>query len=213
MFKVSYKTCFYRSLTYYPHFHSTDEYAYYLGHPEDFLEDSIMKQMTAASWAENVSHIFIDEAHCVVTWSADFRPKYRELDRLRAIFPKAAIVAVTATATVKVQKKITRILRMNNVSVISGLNDRPNIKYIVKKRLPQSGRNASAEQSYRGVFLPYLNDLKEKRELFPKTVIYTGLKWCGVGCEVGVNVLTDGKVTSQGTKEIAQFHAPLTAKV
>ena len=186
---------------------------YYLGHPEDFLEDRTMKNMAKAPWTKKVSHIFIDEDHCVVTWSKDFRPKYRDLDRLRAIFPDAALVAVTATATKRMQEEICRILAMKKVSIISSIVDRPNIKYIVKTRPPQSGRNASAEQSYNSVFLPYLHELKAKQGMFPKTVIYTGLKWCGVGSEVGVNLLTDGNITSEGTSEMAQFHAPLTAKV
>ena len=168
--------------------------------------------MTKASWAKKVTHIFIEEAHCVATWSQNFRPKYRELDRLRAVFPNAAVVAVTATATLKMQQEICRILAMKKIITVSSMIDRPNIKYIVKVRPPQTGRNRSAEQSYNAVFLPYLNELKVNED-FKKTVIYTGLKWCGVGSEIGVQVLTDGNTSSEVVKEIAQFHAPLTAKV
>ena len=58
-----------------------------LGHPEHFLEDKIIRDMTKASWAKKVTHKFIIKAHCVVTWSQNFQPKYHKLDRLTAMFP------------------------------------------------------------------------------------------------------------------------------
>ena len=128
--------------------------SYILGYPEHFLQDQTIREMTKASWAKKVTHIFIEEAHCVATWSQNFRPKYRELDRLRAVFPNAAVVAVTATATLKMQQEICRILAMKKIITVSSMIDRPNIKYIVKVRPPQTGRNRSAEQSYNAVLLP-----------------------------------------------------------
>jgi ATP-dependent DNA helicase RecQ len=60
----------------------------------------------------NVSLIAIDEAHCVSLWGHDFRPAYLELHRLKTYFPKATIMALTATATPKVISDIQEILEM-----------------------------------------------------------------------------------------------------
>ena len=71
---------------------------------------------------------------------------YWEFDRLRAVFPNAAVVTVTETATLKMGQEISRILAMRKAVTISSMIDRPNIKYVVKVRPPQIGRNRSAEQ-------------------------------------------------------------------
>ena len=183
---------------------------YFLGHPEDFLSRDTIKEFTSAPWAESVSFIFIDEAHCAVQWSDNFRPKYRDLDILRDVFPKAAIIALTATATVKMQSEICRLLNMRKTVLVSGQLDRSNIKYHVQQRPSQSGKAGGA---YTSVFAPILQDLKTKGIEYPKTIIYTGLKWCGFGGELGVKVLTSGELSSVGVPEVAQFHAPLTSKV
>src|SRR5207237_2630409 len=47
----------------------------------------------------NVRTFAIDEAHCISHWGHDFRPEYRQLNRLRELFPDASIHAYTATAT------------------------------------------------------------------------------------------------------------------
>lgn len=77
-----------------------NEVLYILGHPENFLEKTTFCTFTKASWSKYVTHIFVDEAHCVLQWGEEtFRPKYRELHNLKAVFPEALFVAVTATAT------------------------------------------------------------------------------------------------------------------
>ncbi|MEQ1933201.1 MAG: RecQ family ATP-dependent DNA helicase [Fimbriimonadaceae bacterium] len=56
--------------------------------------------------------IAIDEAHCISQWGHDFRPEYRQLSRLRELFPEVSIQAFTATATPKVRTDIGRQLGM-----------------------------------------------------------------------------------------------------
>src|SRR5687767_1067344 len=58
-----------------------------------------------------LSFFAIDEAHCISEWGHDFRPEYRELRRLRSLFPDVPIGAFTATATRRVQSDIVEIGR------------------------------------------------------------------------------------------------------
>ena len=54
----------------------------------------------------NVSLIAVDEAHCISLWGFDFRPPYREIPEFRELLPEVPMIALTATATEKVQEDI-----------------------------------------------------------------------------------------------------------
>ena len=76
--------------------------------------------------------IAIDEAHCISEWGHDFRPDYRTLAELRALFPHTPVMALTATATERVQRDIVEQLRLDNCRrFVSGF-DRPNLTYRVE---------------------------------------------------------------------------------
>ena len=76
--------------------------------------------------------IAIDEAHCISEWGHDFRPDYRALAELRDLFPQTPIMALTATATERVQRDIVEQLRLNDCRrFVSGF-DRPNLTYRVR---------------------------------------------------------------------------------
>ena len=59
-----------------------------------------------ASGAAPVRFVAIDEAHCISQWGHDFRPEYRQLGRLRELFPGVSLHAFTATATARVRRDI-----------------------------------------------------------------------------------------------------------
>ncbi|HLW64951.1 MAG TPA: DNA helicase RecQ [Gemmataceae bacterium] len=82
----------------------------------------------------DVHAIAIDEAHCISHWGHDFRPEYRQLARLRELFPQAGVHAYTATATEKVRQDIAKQLNLRNPAVIVGNFDRPNLTYRILPR-------------------------------------------------------------------------------
>ncbi len=83
---------------------------------------------------KKVSFIAVDEAHCISHWGHDFRPEYRELGRLKEVFPSVAIHAYTATATPPVREDIARQLKLRDPRVLVGSFDRPNLVYRVRRR-------------------------------------------------------------------------------
>ena len=186
------------------------EFKYLVGHPEDFLEKGTIDVMRTSKWAKTLKTIVVDEAHCAVQWSKDFRKKYRDIEQLRSIFPEASMLALTGTASVKMQRDIVRILNMGNVQVHSAQVDRGNIKYSCEKRPSNS---VGVESSYTAVFKPLLQELKERETEFPKTVIYTSLQWCGFGMNLSVKMLSPDQVTLAGVPEVSQYHAHLLPKV
>ena len=74
-----------------------------------------------------VDCIAIDEAHCISEWGHDFRPEYRQLAKVRAAFPNACCVALTATATPRVREDIRNSLSIEDRSEYIGSFNRPNL--------------------------------------------------------------------------------------
>lgn len=74
-----------------------------------------------------LSAIAIDEAHCISQWGHDFRPEYRQLVTVRRRFPAAVCVALTATATPRVQEDIQATLDFRHENAFVASFDRPNL--------------------------------------------------------------------------------------
>ena len=82
-----------------------------------------------------ISFFAIDEAHCISEWGHDFRPEYRRLRPIiNAICPKLPVIALTATATVKVQKDIMKNLEIQDAKVFKSSFDRSNLYYEVRPK-------------------------------------------------------------------------------
>ena len=82
-----------------------------------------------------ISFYAIDEAHCISEWGHDFRPEYRRLRPIiDAIGQKVPVIALTATATPKVQQDIQKNLNMMDASVFLSSFNRPNLYYEVRAK-------------------------------------------------------------------------------
>ncbi len=76
----------------------------------------------------------IDEAHCISEWGHDFRPEYRQLRLIRESFPDIPIIALTATATPKVQEDIITQLSLKDCKKYIASFNRENLAYTVRPK-------------------------------------------------------------------------------
>jgi len=88
-----------------------------------------------ADWLRQVplSFFAIDEAHCISQWGHDFRPEYRQLGRLRALFPDHPIAAFTASATQQVRHDIVDQLHLRDPLKSVSSFRRENLRYFVRE--------------------------------------------------------------------------------
>src|ERR1700744_1503992 len=83
----------------------------------------------------HVSFVAVDEAHCISEWGHDFRPEYRKIRQVISnIGEDIPIIALTATATPKVQQDIQKNLQMNNATVYKSSFNRSNLFYEVRAK-------------------------------------------------------------------------------
>ncbi len=98
--------------------------------PETLLKSEILELVSELK----VDCFTIDEAHCISEWGHDFRPEYRQLSRVRAYFPKAVFLAMTATATPRVREDIRKNLEIAVSNQLIASFNRENLFYEVIPR-------------------------------------------------------------------------------
>lgn len=101
--------------------------------PERLMTDEFLSLLQDV----RIGMFAIDEAHCISQWGPDFRPEYLQLSRLRQLFPKIPLIALTATADSATREDIIRSLSLQRAaSYVAGFN-RPNIQYtLIEKQKP-----------------------------------------------------------------------------
>ncbi len=82
-----------------------------------------------------ISFYAVDEAHCISEWGHDFRPEYRRINPLVNEIGKAPVIALTATATPKVQSDIQKNLGMTHARVFKSSFNRPNLYYEIRPKV------------------------------------------------------------------------------
>ena len=93
---------------------------------------------------ENISFVAVDEAHCISEWGHDFRPEYRRIkEMVQSINSEIPIIALTATATPKVQSDITKNLAMKDVNIFVSSFNRDNLYYEMR---PKSSKDQTIKE-------------------------------------------------------------------
>lgn len=83
----------------------------------------------------NISFYAVDEAHCISEWGHDFRPEYRRIRSMVQEIGRAPIIALTATATPKVQSDIKKNLGIADATIFKSSFNRPNLYYEVRDKI------------------------------------------------------------------------------
>lgn len=98
--------------------------------------ESLTKQETVDFLRSiTVSFVAVDEAHCISEWGHDFRPEYRKIRQvINNIRENISVIALTATATPKVQNDIQKNLHMTNANLFKSSFNRSNLYYEVKPK-------------------------------------------------------------------------------
>lgn len=97
--------------------------------------ESLTKAENIAMLKEiKISFYAVDEAHCISEWGHDFRPEYRRIRNIIEEISIAPIIALTATATPKVQSDIIRNLGMTDATVFKSSFNRPNLYYEIRDK-------------------------------------------------------------------------------
>lgn len=89
----------------------------------------------------DISFFAIDEAHCISEWGHDFRPEYRRIRPMIAEIGEYPVIALTATATPKVQHDIQKNLGILNAKVFKSSFNRPNLYYEVRTKTKDVDRD------------------------------------------------------------------------
>lgn len=90
-------------------------------------ETLMMEKTREMLKARKIDCFTIDEAHCISEWGHDFRPEYRQMAKVRQDFPEAVCIALTATATPRVQEDIKNSLNLKDSEAFISSFDRPNL--------------------------------------------------------------------------------------
>ena len=100
-----------------------------------YLSPERMARPATVEWLQDVpiSFFVIDEAHCISEWGHEFRPEYRQLNRLRVHFPERPIAAFTASATQRVRHDIMEQLGLRDAHKYIASFRRPNLNYVMKQ--------------------------------------------------------------------------------
>ncbi|XP_048739616.1 ATP-dependent DNA helicase RecQ-like [Ostrea edulis] len=142
----------------------------------DVIYASPESLISNAVWREdmkklNVQNIVIDEFHTIATWGEDrmglkkqaFRKWFSHVGELRSLFPKASVIALSATSTVKIQKRVSKQLSFgpNTVEIVMSPN-KANIKYSISK--------VSSDLEMAMSWL--VDGIQHLQSDFPKTLLY-----------------------------------------
>jgi ATP-dependent DNA helicase RecQ len=129
--------------------------------PERLLSSLVRERISYMK----VNLIAIDEAHCISQWGYDFRPPYLQLAELRQLQPNVPMLALTATATVRVIADIQEKLAFKAPNVFSKSFSRANLSYVVSQEENKVRKLLSVARNVQGTGIVYVRNRRETQEI------------------------------------------------
>lgn len=129
--------------------------------PERLMTDLVKERVKYMK----VNLIAVDEAHCISQWGYDFRPPYMHIKELRDIHPKVPIIALTASATDKVQYDIIEKLDLKNTKIFKKSFERTNLSYAVLNLENKLKKLINVCESVKGSGIVYVRTRKDTVEI------------------------------------------------
>lgn len=126
------------------------------------LETNLFKEYLPGM---GVKLIAVDEAHCISQWGYDFRPSYLKIAALREVIPQVPILALTASATVEVQKDICKKLLFKKEKIFCQAFHRHNLSYSVFNPESKSNKLIEILNNVSGSSLVYCRSRKRTKEI------------------------------------------------
>ena len=112
-----------------------------------------------------VNLIAVDEAHCISQWGYDFRPPYLEIAEIRQYHPDIPVLALTATATQKVQDDIIEKLHFRDSNIFRKSFVRDNLSFVVRHELAKLPKLVEVIKKLKGSGIVYVRNRKQTKEI------------------------------------------------
>ena len=127
------------------------------------------ERLSSANIQERLPHmpislIAVDEAHCVSQWGYDFRPSYLDIASVRTLVPQAPLLALTATATPRVQEDIQEKLAFRKKFILRSSFERKNLAYVVLHEEDKSGKSLRILRKLKGQGILYVRSRRKAVE-------------------------------------------------
>jgi ATP-dependent DNA helicase RecQ len=126
------------------------------------LETKVFKELLPYL---KISMLVVDEAHCISQWGYDFRPSYLRIVQIRESLPGIPLMALTASATVEVQKDILLKLEMQNALCFKQSFEKPNLSYSIFRVDSKLNKLIEILEAVPGSSIVYCNNRRQTKEL------------------------------------------------
>ena len=112
-----------------------------------------------------INLVAVDEAHCISQWGYDFRPSYLKIAELKELLPGIPLLAVTATATVKVVEEIQEKLLFKTRTVFQQSYERKNLAYVVLNEDDKPARLVKIATNVKGTGIVYVRNRRKTQDI------------------------------------------------
>ena len=156
-----------------------------------------------------LARVVVDEAHCVSQWGHDFRRSYTKLFYFKKTFPTVPILALTATATARVQHDVVAQLGLKSCLLFVSSFNRENLRYEVRRK----GKGKKAIEDVGDLILSkFTHVIVNSRRIQCGIVYCSTIKKCEAVCEELEEYLRGKLGHNQGRRRVKLYHGQLTAE-